>query len=132
MNFRIIVLMLAVLPVVSFAQLRATDLTDPPPIAVPDGAAHEDVRNAVLDAMLGRGWEVAEEGDDFILADLHIRRHWARVHIAIGEDSIQIAYRDSDNLNYGERRGRTVIHKNYLGWVENLAGDIRNHLARIR
>lgn len=127
---RFFVLLLLLLPVLSMAQLRATDLRDPAPVSVPAGVSQADAKKAVIDAMIARGWVVAEESDDHVVADLHIRDHWAQIHIAIGQRAIEISYVDSDNLRYEERRGRTLIHKNYIGWVENLAGDIRNHLAR--
>lgn len=130
MKMKIAIALLVLFPVLCAAQLRATDLVDPQPIAIPQGVSQVEAKKAVIDAMFARGWTVADESDEHVLADLHIRTHWAQVHIAIGDDDIRIAYRDSDNLKYRERRGRTVIHKNYINWVDNLVGDIRRQLAR--
>lgn len=127
---RLIILLFALFPVVAMGQLRATDLTNPEPIGIPSGVSQSQAVEAVINAMFARGWTVAEEGDDHVVADLRVRGHWAQVDIAVGEDDIVITYRDSDNLRYDRRGDREVIHRNYLSWVDNLVNDIRVHLSR--
>ena len=132
MNFnRLFILFFLLVPMAAFGQLRATDLVDPAPINIPQGVSQSAAKDAVIQAMFARNWTVAEEGDDFVIADLHVRAHWAQVGIDIGEDDITISYRNSENLRYTERSdGRVVIHNNYLAWVDNLVNDIRANLAR--
>ena len=127
---RFIILLLVLLPFAAMGQFRATDLTNPDPVRIPAGVSQSKAVEAVINAMFERGWTVAEESDDHVVADLHVRDHWAQVDIAIGEEEITITYRDSDNLRYDRRGDREIIHKNYLSWVDNLVNDIRTHLAR--
>jgi hypothetical protein len=120
-------------PLSAEAQRRASDLVDPAPISIPSDVTQSAAREAVVSALLGRGWVVIDETDDQVIADLNVRSHWAQIGIDIDSDEnvILISYRDSDNLRYQERSdGRIVIHSGYLGWVDNLVGDIRSHLAR--
>lgn len=128
-RYQILLLCMMVLPVAACA-VRATTLTNPSPINIPAGVSQEAAKDAVVNAMFGRGWTVADEGDDWVLADLHIRDHWAQTHIEIDNEEIRIAYRDSDNLRYAVKPDREIIHKNYISWTNNLAGDIRVLLAR--
>jgi hypothetical protein len=125
----IVLIMLA--PISAEAQRRASDLVDPAPITIPAGVSQAAAKEAVVNAVLARGWTVAEESADQIVADLHVRAHWAQVGIDIEEEAVLISYRNSENLRYTERSdGRIVIHSNYLAWVDNLVSDIRIHLAR--
>ncbi len=124
-------LIVMALPLTAEAQRRASDLVDPAPITIPQGVSQAAAKEAVADALLARGWTIADETDDQMIADLHIRSHWAQVAIDFEDRNILISYRNSSNLRYEVRRdGRTVIHSNYLSWVDNLVADIRNHLAR--
>ncbi len=128
---RLLILFFLLVPIAAFGQLRTSDLVDPAPISIPQGVSQSAANDAVINAMYARDWTVAEEGDDFIIADLYVRAHWAQIGIDIGEDEIKISYRDSEELRYTERRdGRVVIHNNYLAWIDNLVGDIRSQLAR--
>lgn len=123
------ILLLGSLP--AEAQRRASDLVDPAPIAIPAGVSQAAAKEAVVNALLARGWAVIEETDDQIIADLNVRSHWAQIGIDIEERAVVISYRNSENLRYTERSdGRIVIHNNYLAWVDNLVGDIRTHLTR--
>ena len=58
-------------------------------------------------------------------ATLHLRKHVANIEIAYDREQIVIAYKSSENLDYTERRGRRLIHDNYLGWIQNLVNDVR-------
>ena len=118
-------------PLAVSAQMRASDLTNPAPISIPQGVSQSQARQAVVNALFSRGWTVMEETDDQIIADLHVRAHWAQIGIDIEDRSVMISYRNSENLRYTERSdGRVVIHNNYLSWVNNLVSDIRAQLAR--
>lgn len=125
-----LVILLA-LPLSAEAQRRGSELVDPAPINIPQGVSHADAREAIASALLNRGWTIAEESDRQIIADLYVRSHWAQIGIDIEDRSIKISYRDSDNLRHRVNRdGRTVIHRNYLSWVDNVVTDIRTNLAR--
>lgn len=126
----ILLLFLMVVPVAASAQLRATTLTNPGPINIPAGVSQAAAKDAVVNAMFGRGWTIVNEDDHSVLAELHLRSHWALIQIEIDERNIRISYRDSQNLHYAVKKGREIIHKNYIGWIDSLAGDIRVQLAR--
>jgi hypothetical protein len=104
------------------------ELVDPPPIAVPESLAIEDVAAAIKAAMLGRGWTVMKQRPGRIDATLFLRTHVANIEIAFDREQIVLAYKSSENLDYKESRGRRVIHDNYLGWTQNLVNDIRRHV----
>ncbi len=128
---RLLILFFLMLPMVAYGQLRTSDLVDPEPISIPQNVSQSQAMEAVVNALFSRDWAVAEEGDDYIIAELHVRAHWAEIGIDFTEDDIKISYRNSDNLRYTERDdGRVVIHNNYLAWIDNLVNDIRTQLSR--
>lgn len=127
-----ILLAVLALPAAADAQLRATDLENPDPVSVPEGLEASAVHDAIESALYRRDWTIhsedAEQG--IIIADLHIRDHWAQIEIVYGSDEVVIEYRDSDNLHYDQRDDGEIIHRNYLGWVDNLVTDIRQEMSR--
>ena len=42
--------------------------------------------------------------------------------------SVRIAYVDSVDLDYKERKGKRFIHPNYLGWISNIAKDMGTNM----
>jgi hypothetical protein len=127
----LLVLLFLLLPLASMAQMRSSDLSNPAPISIPQGVSQSAAKDAVVNALFARGWTVIEESDEQVIADLHVRAHWAQIGIDIEDRAVMISYRNSENLRYTERSdGRIVIHNNYLSWVDNLVADIRTQLAR--
>ena len=113
----------------STAPLAAREeLVDPPPIAVPESLAVEDVAAAIKGALNGRGWTVMKQRPGRIDATLFLRKHVANIEIAYDREQIVLGYKSSENLDFKETRGRRVIHDNYLGWIQNLVNDIRRHV----
>jgi hypothetical protein len=130
-SIHLLIVLIMLAPISAEAQRRASDLVDPAPIAIPAGVSQAAAKEAVVNALLARGWAVIEESDDQIIADLNVRSHWAQIGIDIEDRAVMISYRNSENLRYNERSdGRIVIHSNYLAWVDNLVSDIRTHLTR--
>ncbi len=125
-----ILVLILLVPMAAMAQLRATDLEDPSPISIPDGVDAEAVHDAIVDALFRRDWDVHSEETGNIVADLHVRDHWARIGITYDEDSVRIEYQDSENLHYDRQNGREIIHRNYLGWVDRLVTEIRRELRQ--
>ena len=82
------------------------------------------VRNAIIQAGTGLGWQMREERPGLILASLNLRSHMALVEIPYDTNSYSIRYRDSTNLKYDGSK----IHSNYNGWVQNLDNAIRGRL----
>jgi hypothetical protein len=107
---------------------RQVPLENPEPIAVPAGLSESKVARAIKAALVGREWEVTEEQPGKIIGTLHLRAHMAKIDISYDTSQVRIQYLDSKELMYGQKKGVTVIHRNYLSWVRNLVGDINRNL----
>ncbi len=106
-------------------------LDSPRQVNVPAVASVADVEQAILDSMRSRGWSVHERSDGRIVADLHVRSHFARVGIRYDANQVSLTYVDSHNLDYERVGGTEHIHSNFNSWISNLAGDIQRHLSYI-
>ena len=97
------------------------------PVATASGKATTaaQVRNAIISAGSGLGWQMADAGAGKIVGTLNIRTHQAVVDIHYSAKSYSIVYKSSQNLN--EANG--TIHTNYNGWVQNLDRAIRAQLS---
>jgi len=125
-------LLLLLLPLLLLTMgLRQAPLVNPPPIAVPAGMTDVQVGKAIKAALAGRGWAVIGEQPDAIEASLHLRKHVAQIHIAHDQQSVRITYVSSSELKYEQKRGKPYIHKNYLGWIQNLVDDIGRDLQLV-
>ncbi|RMG56526.1 MAG: hypothetical protein D6717_06455 [Gammaproteobacteria bacterium] len=116
--------------VLVLAGWRTAPLYNPEPIPVPEGLSTKEVRKAIVDAMIKRGWGVASKKPGKIVAVLHIRKHTAKVLITYDTKAVVIKYVSSENLKYKkEEDGVEIIHKNYNSWIRNLASDIQSNLS---
>lgn len=68
----------------------------------------------------GLGWQIDPVRPGLMRATLNLRSHVAVTEIAYDQQGFSIRYVDSRNLGYDG----TNIHKNYNGWVTNLARAI--------
>ena len=68
------------------------------------------------------------ESEGKIDATLNLRSHVARIAIFHDLKQVRIEYVSSENLKYKEKNGKRYIHRNYLSWVKNLAGDISKNM----
>jgi hypothetical protein len=85
----------------------------------------EQVETAIMTAARKRGWVPGVVEPGLIEATLVVRSHRAVINIHYTRDSYDIAYQDSENLNY--KRGK--IHRNYNRWVANLDKSIQKELS---
>jgi hypothetical protein len=108
---------------------RQAPLVDPEPIAVPAGVTLPQVTKSIKAALIGRTWVVSEEHPGHILATLNLRAHMAKIDITFDTSKVNIRYVDSKELMHAEKKGVTVIHRNYLSWVQNLVTDISRNLT---
>jgi hypothetical protein len=69
-------------------------------------------------------WTTTRVQRGLMKATLHLRGHTAEVWIRDSSDWFQVTYADSQNLGYSRSGSEERIHKNYNGWVSNLAADI--------
>ncbi|MBS0557591.1 MAG: hypothetical protein JSR27_09300 [Proteobacteria bacterium] len=107
---------------------RQAPLVNPPPIAVTTKMSTDNVLKAIKMALVHRGWTITELKPGIVDSTLNLRDHTARIEIDYSTTSVQIKYLDSTNLKYEVKSGTPYIHKNYLGWIENLTNDIQGNL----
>ena len=129
MRFAAIVLsVLALFAFSGAAHARKAPLTDPAPVSIPSGLDQAQVAKDIKRALIGRGWTIEQDQPGDIVSVLYLRTHVARVHVTWDASTIHIAYVDSKNLDFQERKGKRFIHPNYLGWVSNIAQDMKTNL----
>lgn len=111
------------------AGFRQAPLIDPDPIAIPSSITPQNVVKAIEISLLRRGWTADHKEPGGMDGILHLREHEAVVHISWDARQIRIKYVSSVNLKYEvSRNGEREIHKNYLGWIQNLVTDIKANL----
>lgn len=108
---------------------RQVPLVDPDPIAVPAGLTEAKVARSIKAALVGRDWVVSEEQPGKIVATLNLRAHMAKIDVNFDTGKVAIKYVDSKELMYGQKKGTTVIHRNYLSWIQNLVTDISRNMV---
>lgn len=90
-------------------------------------ATADDVKQAIMSAGAGLGWQMKEVKPGHIVGSLFIRKHSAVVDIPYSTKSYSITYKDSTELKYDG----TNIHNNYNGWVQNLDRAIQARLSAL-
>ena len=123
--------LLAVLSLFAFAgaaHARSGELVDPDPVAIPANLDQGKVAKDIKRALIGRGWAVTAEHPGQIDSTLHLRDHVARIRVSYDDRQVRFAYIDSSNLDYREKKGRRYIHRNYLGWIGYLVGDLSTNM----
>lgn len=84
----------------------------------------EQVKSAILQAGLKRGWVMKDNGKNKIIASQG-KSYSIVVEIPYSESSYSINYVSS--VNFYERDGK--IHRKYATWIENLQRDIDEQLG---
>lgn len=99
------------------------------PVAAASGKAlsNDDVKSAIVRAGAALGWQMKVEGPGKITAMLLVRKHTAVIEIPYTATSYSIKYKSSINLDEADGE----IHKNYNGWIQNLAKGINAQIAVI-
>src|SRR5689334_313078 len=110
---------------------RQAPLVDPEPISAPAKATEEQVGKAIELSLARLGWMVTDKKPGHIDSTLHLREHTAVIGIDYDRQRVQIHYVSSINLKYEESRSGKQIHKNYLGWIQNLCNEIRSSLILV-
>lgn len=87
----------------------------------------DDVRQAVVRAGSGLGWQMNADRPGHITGRLTLCTHIAVVDIDYTPKNYSIKYRDSTNLDYDG----SGIHKNYNGWIQNLDKAIQVQLQNL-
>lgn len=108
--------------------LAAAELFDPPPVIVPATISEKELIKQIKKAFVGRNWSIEQDEKGSIKATLYLRSHVARVSADYTKDEVTFTYLSSENLNYKERKGKRLIHKNYLTWIQNVRNDLNKNL----
>jgi len=90
-------------------------------------ASMDEIRQAIVRAGAGLGWQMTPEKPGHIVGRLALRQHVAVVDIDYTPSTYSIRYKDSTNLEYDGQK----IHRNYNGWVQNLDKAIKAQLANL-
>jgi hypothetical protein len=122
----VVVLLLPILLMLMAA--RQAPLVNPDPIAIPASVSDAQVAKSIRSALANRKWTLTDETPGHIKSTLMLRDHKARIDITWDKRHIKITYVDSENLKYEVENGKQLIHKNYLGWINNLVSDISSNL----
>jgi len=129
MRSRLLALLLVPIAFMLMGGAMPIPLKDPDPIAVPTGFSVDQVSKAIKLAVASRtGWIVTKDVPGLFEATLNVRQHMLKVNIPYSASTVAINYVDSQNLDYGERKGVKVIHPKWVNWTRNLATDIQREL----
>ena len=85
----------------------------------------KQVKSAIYDSAIDRGWLVSEIKPGLLRAELYVRSHHAVIEIPYSDKFYSILYVESENLKYTDGK----IHRNYNRWINNLNVDIKRKLA---
>ena len=108
----------------SLPACRPALMLKPAPILVA-AKSPDQTRQVIITALKNRGWMLSKDSPGEIVATLHSRGHMARIKIAYSDETIEVSYVDSDNLEHEIRpSGEEVIHRNYNKWVRILIREI--------
>ncbi|KLN64949.1 MULTISPECIES: hypothetical protein [Vibrio] len=86
---------------------------------------NKQVKMAIIQAAMDRGWVVEEVAPNELNAKLHVRTHFAEIKIPYNDKFYSIIYLNSENLKASDGK----IHRNYNRWINNLNVDIKKQLA---
>ncbi|MFO1433507.1 MAG: hypothetical protein U1F76_25990 [Candidatus Competibacteraceae bacterium] len=127
--FSLLAILITALIAIGCSRTDPVQNIDNAPITVTSGKNYTltDVRNAIVRAGVGLGWQMQDVAPGHLVGTLNIRSHMAQVDIKYNTKAYSITYRDSSNLNYDG----TKIHSNYNGWIQNLNSKIMAQLSGI-
>lgn len=92
-------------------------------------ASQEQMKQAILTALVKRKWSVQRVGPDKVQAQITVREQFhAEIDIDYSPVSYTINYRDSRGMDYSDGK----IHKNYIRWVRLLDKDILRELRNAK
>ena len=89
--------------------------------------SHEQVRKAMVQAIVAKTWRVGKVTDDLIEASLHKKSKVARITIEYSTQNYSIRYKNSSLLLYNDGR----IHRRYNAWIRGLQITIDRIFAQL-
>ena len=122
---------LAVLVLVLFGACATNqpvfNVTQAPVSANKSNPSLDEIRQAIVRAGAGLGWQMSADRPGHITGRLPLRTHVAVVDVDYTQTLYSIKYRESTNLDYDGSN----IHRNYNGWIQNLDRAIKVQLLNI-
>lgn len=103
------------------------NVTQAPIAANKSNPSVDDIRQAIVRAGSGLGWQMNPDRPGHITGRLMLRTHSAVVDIDYTPTLYSIKYRESTNLDYEGGN----IHRNYNGWIQNLDKAIKVQLQNL-
>lgn len=88
-------------------------------------ATLESVGRTIITASAYKGWNIESQGPGQIIATRHHAGRIAKVKITYTNNSFNIHYLDSDNMDYDGNS----ISSTYDEWVEDLQDEIQRRLS---
>lgn len=92
---------------------------------IPAGITQDDMRKAVYEAGIARGWTLEVIDRNTIRATYAARSHQVVSDVIITGDSYSVQYISSRNMDAADGQ----IHHNYNRWARNLCHDIQVKLT---
>lgn len=96
--------------------------------AIQDRLSYEQVRAAIVKALVDNGWSIRQQTPDNISALISFRAHSASIAINYSQSNYSIMYRNSNNLDYDG----SSIHRNYNKQIMDLERAINGNLAIVQ
>jgi hypothetical protein len=100
------------------------DVIQAPVAANKANPSADDVRQAIVRAGSGLGWQMSPDRPGHVTGRLLMRSHVAVVDIDYAPKTYSIKYRESTNLNFEAG----TIHRNYNVWIQDLDRAIKAQL----
>lgn len=96
---------------------------------IPSKLSEKKIVKGITLGGTARGWVINPDKDKSktLTGTLMLRKHTVVVSIPYTNESYDIVYVSSENLNYDSTQNK--IHRNYLKWVINLRQAINVNLA---
>jgi hypothetical protein len=112
----------AVLVPLALLLMAATPLVDPPAVDVPAAISHKEAMTILRKTLIHRDWTLLKDSANELDAKLNVRTHSITVRFTLGDGKVSFKYLDSVNMDHKvDRRGTTLIHRKYAGWMNNVA-----------
>jgi len=114
----------------SFDDSRQALIEDPLRVEFSGGTvAQEKMRQAVASGAATKGWQVVKESEGIAELTTNVRgQHMVRLEVRYDPTGFDLAYRESVNLLYVEKRSEGYvlrgIHQNYNKWIRDLSSAI--------
>lgn len=104
-------------------------LMDPPPVPIPAQRTAAEVQDDIKAAFGKNEWYLLAEQPGHMTMRMVDGLDTAKVDVNYDEQTINIQYLDSEDLDYEVVEGERRIHPHYNRWVAAVASDLASYLA---